>query len=167
MSHTVSAANEEKVAYLNLQATGHQLPSHTDTEGTRQARRALVAEANKREQVKAEFTRRLRKLAANQAKGECLESGNALLWNILEKGLPWQRDILLSMVKRTVAKQLWRSLAGARSGTSSRNLLAKALSAAEEGLLSDEEKGIILDPEAKKARKLAIANDILDRKSVV
>ena len=131
MSQTVNAQNEEKIAYLELQATDTKLPKPSQAEAIRAIRAHFKSPKDLEAAKRVEYAKRLDKLFANQGRGECIESGNNLLWDILNipKGSPqyWKTELLFARIRRTVAKQLWKSVAGIKSQTSVKSQLAKAL----------------------------------------
>ena len=130
MSLTVSAQNEENVMYLSLQALGPQLPKHTAVEAARSIRKQVVSPKDLQAAKRAQYAKRLDKLFANQGRGECITEGNKLLWDILNipQGSPhyWKTELLFARIRRTVSKQLWKSVAGIKSQSSVRAQYQKA-----------------------------------------
>ena len=158
---TVHAGNEEGTAYAILQATGPQLPKAQDLE----AQRPIRTEASRRmleaEEPSREFHRTLRALAKEQAEGRNLEEGNLLLLGVLTHGRPCDREAVLQVIRRTVGKQLRRSLGGARSQSSARTTSRKAYAEAEGELASALAAWELSEEEEARLRSEArtLAND--------
>jgi len=167
---TVTMMNEEAVALAVLRAMGAPEPSEQlqdlrDKESTRAVKQKALRSSDESRKGEVEFQKTCETLFIEQASGRQVTEGNIFFLGILAHGRPGDREYLISRIRRTIRKQIGRTLAGARSQSSAKSQAGKAIAQAEEELLSSEQYSLAVTSRAMlRSDAKTLANDTLARK---